>query len=169
MDFKFGAGRCQAFDREVWLCFWGDGKSHCKRFDRFQYQYQSNRCFFFTLLSKPGWQTENLFFSWDGQKPTTIKNSSGDDLQTLREHYVGGLGQYDGRPIAIAGHAGKETEIYDWNTREWETKTEWKLDFMPGTRLLEFAMISFKKYIVVFGGNFQGMSAQTDKIGTIEW
>ena len=89
-------------------------------------------------------------------------------MQTLKEHKAGGLGKYDDRPIAIAGHAGKETEIYDWNTREWETKTEWKLDFMPGTRLLEFAMISFKKYIVVFGGNFQGMSAQTDKIGTIE-
>ena len=112
-------------------------------------------------------KAETLLFSWDGQKHTTIKNSSGDDLQTQREHYAGGLGQYDNRPIAIAGHLGKETEIYDWNTQEWETQAEWRINFYSGSsRFMEFAMISFKKYIVVFGG--VRSNTQVNKIGTIE-
>ena len=112
-------------------------------------------------------KAETLLFSWDGQKHTTIKNSSGDDLETQREHYAGGLGQYDDRPIAIAGHLGKTTEIYNWNTQEWETQAEWRINFYSGSsRFMEFAMISFKKYIVVFGGVHH--NKQVNKIGTIE-
>ena len=108
-----------------------------------------------------------------------IKNSTGESLETTYEHFEGALGRYGDRPIAIAasGHVtdskqSLETEIYNWNSGEWETKTEWKLDFITKkykgywTLLSSFPVISFKEYVVIFGGSF-GKFAGSDIIGLI--
>ena len=107
-----------------------------------------------------------------------IKNSSGEALETTYEHFRGALGRYRDRPIAIAANVhvtdskqSLETEIYNWDSGEWETKNEWKLDFITKkykrwTYLSDFPVISFKEYVVIFGGAF-GKFAGSDIIGLI--
>ena len=116
--------------------------------------------------------------SWDGSEYQLIKNSTGEALETTYEHFEGALGRYGDRPIAIAasGHVtdskqSLETEIYNWISGEWETKTEWKLDFITKkykgrTLLSSFPVISFEEYVVIFGGSF-GKFAGSDIIGLI--
>ena len=114
-----------------------------------------------------------LILSWNGREYTTIKNSAGNELQTSTEHFHGAIGQYKDRPIAIAGWDNLETEIYDWNTREWETSAEWKLNFIReyhgnARRLIDFPVVSLPNYIVVFGGEWYNKHYKSNKIGSIE-
>ena len=121
---------------------------------------------------------KNFDLSWDGSEYQLIKNSEGEALETTYEHFRGALGRYGDRPIAIAANVdvtdskqSLETEIYNWNSGEWETKNEWKLDFITKkykgrTYLSDFPVISFKEYVVIFGGSF-GRFAASDIIGLI--
>ena len=97
----------------------------------------------------------------------------GNELQTSNEHLFGALGQYKDRPIAIAGKDNLETEIYNWNTQEWETKSEWKLNFIRvyhgyARRLIDFPVVSLPNYIVVFGGDWYRKHYKSNTIGSIK-
>ena len=86
-----------------------------------------------------------------------MKNSTDHALLTTFEHLNGGLARYGDHPIAISGDDNLETEIYNPETQAWETKTEWKLQLIRQTyngsvRLRLFPIISFEKYVLVFGG-----------------
>ena len=113
-----------------------------------------------------------MILSWNGREYTTIKNSAGNELQTSTEHFHGAIGQYKDRPIAIAGWDNLETEIYDWNTRGWETKTEWQLSFIReyqhAKRLIDFPVVSLPNYIVVFGGEYFNQYLKSNTIGSID-
>ena len=95
-------------------------------------------------------------------------------MHTIYAHYHGGLARYENRPIAISGEGNLETEIYDSKTRQWETKTEWKLQFIRnGYRgsgnLRNFPVISFEKYVVIFGGRWGNQYARSNRIGSISF
>ena len=114
-----------------------------------------------------------MILSWNGREYTTIKNSIGTELQTSKEHFHGALGQYKDRPIAIAGWDNLETEIYDWKTQEWETKTEWQLSFIReyhihAKRLIDFPVVSLPNYIAVFGGEYLNKYHKSNTIGSID-
>ena len=90
-------------------------------------------------------------------------------MHTNHGHYAGGLARYENRPIAISGDENMETEIYDEGTKQWETKTEWKLELI-GLRigkLRGFPVISFEKYVVIFGGQWGNMYQKSNRIGSI--
>ena len=113
-----------------------------------------------------------FIFSWNGNEYKLIKNSTDNTLLTTFEHLNGGLARYDNRPIAISGDNNLETEIYNPETQEWETKTEWKLQLIRQTyngsvRLRVFPIISFEKYVLVFGGRWGNQFQKSNKIGLI--
>ena len=111
-------------------------------------------------------------FSWDGNEYKFITNSTGNAVHTTHAHLNGGLARYENRPIAIAGDDNLETEIYDEGTKQWETKTEWKLQFIRKAyngsgRLRVFPVVSFEKYVVIFGGRWGNQYQRSDRIGSI--
>ena len=111
-------------------------------------------------------------FSWDGNEYKFIRNSTGNAVHTTHAHLNGGLARYENRPIAIAGDDNLETEIYDEGTKQWETKTEWKLQFIRKAfngsgRLQNFPVISFEKYVVIFGGQWGDQFQKSNRIGSI--
>ena len=111
-------------------------------------------------------------FSWDGNEYKFITNSTGNAVHTTHAHLHGGLARYENRPIAIAGDDNLETEIYDEGTKQWETKTEWKLQFIRKAyngsgRLRHFPVISFEKYVVIFGGRWGNPYQKSNRIGSI--
>ena len=113
-----------------------------------------------------------IIFSWDGDEYKWVKNSTDNALHTTYAHLNGGLARYENRPIAISGDDNLETEIYDSKTQRWETKTEWKLQFIRQAfngsgRLRNFPVISFEKYVVVFGGRWGNRFQKSNIIGSI--
>ena len=101
-----------------------------------------------------------------------MKNSTNNALHTTYAHLNGGLALYENRPIAIAGDKTLETEIYDEGTKQWVTKTEWKLQLIRKAyngsgRLRVFPVISFEKYVVIFGGRWGNQFQKSNRIGSI--